>query len=133
MDEQHKSLAAHYVATQEFQNKFSAGVRLIFHEFYPNAATCSATLLTFLFFFFKPMLRPKRVMQRRRQAYVIAHRHPLRSSRMLMRMRATVIYHINMIPIPDMKLDFKKRLEQNQHTAALALKGAWRGTSRRVG
>lgn len=31
---------------------------------------------------------------------------------------------------PDMKLDFTKRLEQTRYSAALAVTGAWRGTSR---
>ena len=45
VDEQHKSLlAAHYVATQEFQNKSAAGVRLIFDDFYPK---CSNLQLNF--------------------------------------------------------------------------------------
>ena len=38
-----------------------------------------------------------------------------------------IIYHKN---DPDMKLDFIKRLEQTQYSAALAVTGAWRGTSR---
>ena len=44
-DEQHKSsLAAHYFATQEYQNKSSAGVRPIFDDFYPK---CSNLQLNF--------------------------------------------------------------------------------------
>ena len=38
-----------------------------------------------------------------------------------------IIYHKH---DPDMKLDFTKRLEQTQYSAALAVTGAWRGTSR---
>ena len=32
---------------------------------------------------------------------------------------------------PDMKLDLTKKLEQTQYSAALAVTGTWRGTSRR--
>ena len=38
-----------------------------------------------------------------------------------------IIYHKH---DPDMKLDFTKRLEQTQYSAALAVTGTWRSTSR---
>ena len=59
--------------------------------FIQNAAICSSILTTLLFSFFKRVLRPcshHTAKQRRRRAYAIAHRHPLRSLRMLVRMRA---------------------------------------------
>ena len=39
-----------------------------------------------------------------------------------------IVHHKN---DPDMKLDFTRRLEQVQYSAALAVSGAWRGTSSR--
>ena len=38
-----------------------------------------------------------------------------------------IIYHKH---DPDLKLDFTKKLESTQYSAALAVSGAWRGTSR---
>ena len=38
-----------------------------------------------------------------------------------------IIYHKHG---PDLKLDFTKKLESTQCSAALAVRGAWRGTSR---
>ena len=38
-----------------------------------------------------------------------------------------IIYHKH---DPDLKLDFTKKLESTQYSAALAMSGAWRGTSR---
>ena len=38
-----------------------------------------------------------------------------------------IIYHKH---DPDLKLDFTKKLESTQYSAALVVSGAWRGTSR---
>ena len=40
-----------------------------------------------------------------------------------------IIYHKH---DPDLKLDFTKKLESTQYSAALAVSGAWRGTSRQA-
>ena len=60
--------------------------------FIQNAAICSSILTTLLFSFFKPVLRPTvRIMQQSSEegeSNPIAHRHPLRSLRMLVLMRA---------------------------------------------
>ena len=92
-DEQHKSsLAAHYFATQEYQNKSSAGVRPIFDDFYPKCSNLQLNFNNPFILLFQTCAWANSshhaAKQRRRRAYAIAHRHPLRSLRMLVRMRA---------------------------------------------
>ena len=58
-----------------------------------------------------------------------------RSIRFLMEIQS-IITHLDYGDIiyhkydPDLRLDLTKRLEQTQYSAALAVTGAWRGTSR---
>ena len=104
-DEQHKSsLAAYYFATQEYQNKSSAGVRPIFDDFYPKCSNLQLNFNNPFILLFQTCAWAKSShhasKQRRRRAYAIAHRHPLRPSRMLVRMRAMLRHTLTLIAKP---------------------------------